>query len=208
MHKPVPGKPGTYAAPPALRCGLPRWCLQHRPALRVGRCQRHAGWCGWFRARGGAAGRTGALVSAWRGRAFGRPRGSGADSLLPSLARLQWLADTPALELRCGLPRWYMRGKPALRMTDAVRDRPGCCGWIRARGGAAGRTGALVATWRGRAFGRPRGSAAQAACLTPSGGGCGAASAGVRGRPGCRSGWWTGSCGPAASAGRAGRRRG
>ncbi len=55
---------------------------------------------------------------------------------------------------------------------------------------------------------RRRGSAAQAACLTPSGGGCGAASAGVRGRPGCRSGWWTGSCGPAASAGRAGRRRG
>ncbi len=61
---------------------------------------------------------------------------------------------------------------------------------------------------RGRAFASARASGAQARSLTPSGGGCGAASAGVRGRPGCRSGWWTGSCGPAASAGRAGRHRG
>ena len=60
----------------------------------------------------------------------------------------------------------------------------------------------------GRAFGRPRGSAAQAACLTPSGGGGRGGAAGARVRRGCRSGWWKGWRGPAAVAARAGRRRG
>ncbi|GEM_PF-6449228 len=91
------GQARHLRAAPALRCGLPRWCVRGRPALRMTDAVRDmAGWCGWFRARGGAAGRAGALVSAWRGRAFGRPRGSAAGLLLPSLAGLQWPADTPA----------------------------------------------------------------------------------------------------------------
>ena len=61
---------------------------------------------------------------------------------------------------------------------------------------------------RGRAFATARASGAQARSLTPSDDAGGAASAGARGRPGCRSGWWTASCGRAASAARAGRRRG
>ncbi len=44
--------------------------------------------------------------------------------------------------------------------------------------------------------------------LSRADGGARAASAGVRGPPGCRSGWSTASCGRAASAARAGRRRG
>ncbi len=44
--------------------------------------------------------------------------------------------------------------------------------------------------------------------LNPADGAWRGGSAGVRGRPGCRSGWWRGWRGPAAIAARAGRRRG
>ncbi len=186
--------PGAIAAGAAGRCAVPA----------VLPADGSIAGDGGIRTRGRYVGARG---STRRGRAFSRPRGSAAGSLLPSLAGLQWLADTPALELRCGLPRWRTQRRPALRMGRRQRHA-GRCGWIRARGGAAGRTGALVSAWRGRAFATARATGAQARSLTPSGGGCGAASAGVRGRPGCRSGWWTGNCGPAASAARAGRRHG
>ncbi len=118
----------------------------------------------------------------------------------------------PGVRLDPGARR---RGRPYRRPCFGLA-RPGvrqaarqCRGFAAAfHGGTSMACGYSGPALRGRAFATARASGAQARSLTPSGGGCGAASAGVRGRRGCRSGWWTGSCGPAASAGRAGRRRG
>ncbi len=153
--------------PLALRCGLPRWYMRGRPALRMTDAVRDmAGWCGWIRARGGAAVRTGALVSAWRGRAFGRPRGSAAGSLLPSMARLQWLADTPALELRCGLHRQCLQHRPALRVG---RRQKSCPGGAVGSGRAAARQSLPAPLFRLGAAGRSAGRAAvpRVCCCLP-----------------------------------------
>ncbi len=208
MHKPVPGKPGTYAPPRTPLRPAPLVHAGQACATDDGRRQRHGRV---VRLDPGAR---------RRGSPYRRPCCDLARPGVRQAAR-QCRGFAAAFHGETSMAGGYpgvgtpVRPAPPVLAAQASATggtpseiMPEGCGWIRARGGAAGRTGALVSAWRGRAFGRPRGSAAQAACLTPSGGGCGAASAGVRGRRGCRSGWWTGNCGPAASAGRAGRRRG
>ena len=74
------------------------------------------------------------------------------------------LRAAPAL--RCGLPRWYMRGRPALWMTDAVRDMPG--GAV-GSGRAAARQAVPAPLFRLGAAGRSAGRAAvpRVCCCLP-----------------------------------------
>gem|GEM_PF-2214849 len=163
---PCRASPAPTRRPPHSAAACPAGACSTGQRYGWDAVRNHARGCGWFRARGGAAVRTGALVATWRGRAFATARASGADSLLPSLAGLQWLADAPALELRCGLPHWYMRGRPALRMTDAVRDMPGVAV---GSGRAAARQAVPAPLFRLGAAGRSAGRAAvpRVCCCLP-----------------------------------------
>ncbi len=166
MHKPVPGKPGTYAPPRTPLRPAPLVHAGQACATDDGRRQRHGRVVRLdpgARRRGSPyrrpccdLARPGVRQAARQCRGFAAAFHGGTS----------WLADTPALELRCGLPRWYMRGRPALRMTDAVRDMPGVAV---GSGRAAARQAVPAPLFRLGAAGRSAGRAAvpRVCCCLP-----------------------------------------